>query len=65
MSNDVGETTSNASYYRLMLYAAIFGALASLLKAGYLTLYNLGIKFLGVVGSVKEQIISGSIVPNE
>ncbi len=62
MSNDVGETTSNASYYCLMLYSAIFGALASLLKAGYLTLYNLGIKFLGIV---KEQIISGSIVPNE
>ncbi len=30
-----------------MVYAAIFGALSSLLTAGYITLYNLGIKFFG------------------
>jgi H+/Cl- antiporter ClcA len=31
----------------LMVYAAIFGALASLITAGYITLYNQGIKFFG------------------
>lgn len=36
-----------AGYYRLMVYAAIFGALSSLLTAGYITLYNGGIKFFG------------------
>ena len=35
----------NASYYRLMVYAAIIGALASLVTTGYITLVNLGIKF--------------------
>ena len=35
----------NASYYRLMVYAALFGALSSLFTAGYITLYNQGIKF--------------------
>ncbi len=42
-----GESDSklNASYYRLMVYAALFGALSSLLTAGYITLYNQGIKF--------------------
>jgi len=35
----------NASYYRLMVYAAIIGALASLATVGYITLVNLGIKF--------------------
>lgn len=35
----------NASYYRLMIYAAFFGALSSLLTVGYITLYNEGIKF--------------------
>ena len=34
-----------ASYYLLMLYAALFGAGASLLAAAYITLYNQGIKF--------------------
>ncbi len=33
------------SYYLLMVYAALFGALSSLLTVGYITLYNLGIKF--------------------
>jgi hypothetical protein len=36
-----------ASYYRLMVYAALFGALSSLLTAGYITLYNQGVKFFG------------------
>jgi hypothetical protein len=42
-----GETESalKASYYRLMVYAAMFGPLSSLLTAGYITLYNQGIKF--------------------
>jgi H+/Cl- antiporter ClcA len=33
------------SYYRLMVYSALFGALSSLLTAGYLTLYNGGVQF--------------------
>ena len=43
------ESTLKASYYRLMVYAALFGALASLLTTGYLTLYNQGVKFFGQV----------------
>jgi hypothetical protein len=30
------------SYYLLMVYAALFGALSSLLAVGYITLYNQG-----------------------
>jgi H+/Cl- antiporter ClcA len=33
------------SFYLLMAYAALIGALSSLLTAGYITLYNQGIKF--------------------
>jgi H+/Cl- antiporter ClcA len=33
------------SFYLLMVYAALFGALSSLLAAGYITLYNEGIEF--------------------
>ena len=33
------------SFYLLMVYAALFGAIASLLTAGYITLYNQGIQF--------------------
>ena len=42
-----GESDSklNASYYPLMVYAALFEPLSSLLTAGYITLYNQGIKF--------------------
>jgi H+/Cl- antiporter ClcA len=32
-------------YYVLLLYAALFGALFSLLTAGYITLYNRGVQF--------------------
>lgn len=32
-------------YYLLMVYAAVFGAVASLITAGYITLYQLGVKF--------------------
>ena len=39
------ESTSKTSYYKLMIYAAIFGALSSLLAVGYITLYNQGIQF--------------------
>ncbi len=39
------EEEIKTSYYLLMVYAALFGALASLLAAGYITLYNQGIKF--------------------
>jgi hypothetical protein len=41
------ESTPKSGYYRLMLYAALFGALFSLITAGYITLYNQGIKFFG------------------
>jgi H+/Cl- antiporter ClcA len=40
------ESVLKASYYRLMVYAALFGALSSLLTTGYITLYNQGVKFL-------------------
>jgi chloride channel protein, CIC family len=39
------ETPIKTSYYLLMLYAALFGAGASLLTAGYITLYNWGVNF--------------------
>ena len=41
------ESKLNAGYYRLMLYAALFGAFSSLLTAGYITLYNQGVNFFG------------------
>ena len=34
-----------SSVYVLMVYAALFGAITSLLTVGYITLYNLGVKF--------------------
>jgi chloride channel protein, CIC family len=43
------ESTLKASYYRLMVYAALFGALSSLLTAGYITIYNQGVIFFGQV----------------
>lgn len=43
------ESTLKASYYRLMVYAAFFGALSSLLTAGYITIYNQGVIFFGQV----------------
>src|SRR5215471_4797594 len=39
------EKALKTSYYLLMLYAALFGAGASLLTAAYITLYNWGINF--------------------
>lgn len=45
MSAAEGEVATNRSYYKLMVYAAIIGALASLVTTGYITLVNLGIKF--------------------
>jgi len=33
------------SFYLLMVYAALIGALSSLLAAGFITLYNQGIRF--------------------
>ncbi len=39
------ESKLNAGYYRLMLYAALFGAFSSLLTVGYITFYNEGVKF--------------------
>jgi H+/Cl- antiporter ClcA len=40
------------SYYKLMIYAALFGALSSLLTVGYITLYNQGIKFFEQVSLI-------------
>jgi chloride channel protein, CIC family len=37
----------NGGYYRLMLYAGLFGGLSSLITIGYITLYNQGVKFFG------------------
>src|SRR6266480_893548 len=39
------ETPIKTRYYLLLLYAALFGALFALLTAGYITLYNWGVKF--------------------
>jgi H+/Cl- antiporter ClcA len=39
------ETALKTSYYLLMVYAALFGAGASLLTAAYITLYNWGVNF--------------------
>ena len=47
MSGDEADSTLKASYYRLMIYAAVIGALASLVTTGYITLANQGIKFFG------------------
>jgi hypothetical protein len=41
--------TVKAGYYRLMVYAEMFGALSSLLTAGYITIYNGGFKFFGAI----------------
>ena len=47
MSSDSKESTLKRGYYRLMLYAGLFGGLFSLVTTGYITLYNQGIKFFG------------------
>lgn len=47
MSSGEEKSTSKTGYYKLMLYAAIFGAVSSLVTTGYITLYNQGIKFFG------------------
>jgi hypothetical protein len=47
MSSGEEKSTSKTGYYKLMLYAAIFGAVASLVTTGYITLYNQGNKFFG------------------
>ncbi|MGA7369110.1 MAG: chloride channel protein [Nitrososphaeraceae archaeon] len=39
------DSTLKTSYYKLMVYAALFGALSSSLAVGYITLYNQGIQF--------------------
>ena len=47
MSSGAEESTLKGGYYRLMLYAGLFGGLFSLITTGYITLYNQGIKFFG------------------
>jgi hypothetical protein len=39
------ETALKTRYYLLLLYAALFGAVFSLLTAAFMTLYNWGIQF--------------------
>ena len=45
MSSGAEEPALKGSYYRLMLYAGLFGGLSSLITTGYITLYNQGINF--------------------
>ena len=40
------------NYYKLMIYAALFGALSSLITVGYITLYNQGVKFFEQVSLI-------------
>ena len=47
MSSGAEESALKGSYYRLMLYAGLFGGLSSLITTGYITLYNQGINFFG------------------
>lgn len=47
MSSGEEKSTSKTGYYKLILFAAIFGAVSSLVTTGYITLYNQGIKFFG------------------
>ena len=47
MSSGAEEPALKGSYYRLMLYAGLFGGLSSLITTGYITLYNQGINFFG------------------
>jgi chloride channel protein, CIC family len=47
MSSGAEESTLKGGYYRLMLYAGLFGGLSSLIATGYITLYNQGVKFFG------------------
>lgn len=42
MSSGAEESTLKGGYYRLMLYAGLFGGLFSLVTTGYITLYNQG-----------------------
>jgi H+/Cl- antiporter ClcA len=46
------DTGMKTSYYLLMLCAALFGALSSLLAVGFITLYNQGVNFFGQVSLV-------------
>ena len=41
----VPDITVDKSYYLLMIYGALFGAISSLLAAAYIALYNQGVKF--------------------
>jgi hypothetical protein len=43
MTNELDAELKTRNYL-LMIYAALFGALSSLLTAGYITLYHEGIK---------------------
>jgi H+/Cl- antiporter ClcA len=49
------------SYYKLMIYAALFAALSSLLTVGYITLYNQGIKFFEQVSLIVSILLQAFI----
>jgi H+/Cl- antiporter ClcA len=51
MSNE-SDIASKFEYYKLVIYAAIFGALSSLLTVGYITLYYQGINFFKQVSII-------------
>ncbi len=66
------ETPIKTRYYLLLLYAALFGALFSLLTAGYITLYNWGVKFfqqpsssfkIGGISFWPLILLTGHIIP--
>jgi H+/Cl- antiporter ClcA len=44
MTGEPESSSQQTGYYRLMVYAAMFGAISSLITAGYITLYNQGIQ---------------------
>jgi H+/Cl- antiporter ClcA len=50
------EVSLKFGFYKLMIYAALFGALSSLLAAAYITLYNVGISFFEQVSIVVHDI---------
>jgi H+/Cl- antiporter ClcA len=53
MTDEPESSASNqGAYYKLIVYAAIFGALSSLITAGYITLYNQGIQFFQQVSLI-------------
>jgi len=51
MTNESG-VGLGTTFYKLMIYSALFGALSSLLTVGYITLYNVGINLFEQVSLI-------------